>query len=110
MSVFPLDNQSNACYIVNGVILWRRKLEQKHSDQKRADTDSQSLSTQTGEGGAQANDSQSGRCLIPGTGLDRFSMSRLAQEIGYSDATLYLYFRNKDDLLFTVVDKAFSKG
>jgi AcrR family transcriptional regulator len=43
-------------------------------------------------------------------GYDRFSMSRLAQEIGYSDATLYLYFRNKDDLLFTVVDKAFSKG
>lgn len=43
-------------------------------------------------------------------GYDRFSMSRLAQEIGYSDATLYLYFRNKDDLLFTVVDKVFTKG
>jgi len=43
-------------------------------------------------------------------GYDRFSMRRLAQEIGYSDATLYLYFRNKDDLLFRVVDKAFSKG
>ncbi len=43
-------------------------------------------------------------------GYDRFSMRRLAQEIGYSDATLYLSFRNKDDLLFTVVEKAFSKG
>src|SRR2546429_8809885 len=29
MSVSPLDNQSNACYVINGVILWRRKLEQK---------------------------------------------------------------------------------
>src|SRR2546423_15693167 len=29
MSVSPLDNQSNTCYVINGVILWTRKLEQK---------------------------------------------------------------------------------
>jgi AcrR family transcriptional regulator len=40
-------------------------------------------------------------------GYDRFSMRRLAEEIGYSVATLYLYFRDKDDLLFTVVDEGF---
>ena len=42
-------------------------------------------------------------------GYDRFSMRRLAEEIGYSAATLYLYFRDKDDLLFTVVDEGFTR-
>ena len=42
-------------------------------------------------------------------GYDRFSMRHLAEEIGYSVATLYLYFRDKDDLLFTVVDEGFSR-
>jgi AcrR family transcriptional regulator len=40
-------------------------------------------------------------------GYDRFSMRHLAEQIGYSAATLYLYFRDKDDLLFTVVDEGF---
>lgn len=40
-------------------------------------------------------------------GYDGFSMRRLAESIGYSPATLYLYFRDKDDLLFTVVDEGF---
>lgn len=42
-------------------------------------------------------------------GYDRFSMRHLAEEIGYSVATLYLYFRDKDDLLFTVVDEGFAR-
>ncbi len=42
-------------------------------------------------------------------GYDRFSMRHLAEQIGYSVATLYLYFRDKDDLLFTVVDEGFSR-
>jgi AcrR family transcriptional regulator len=42
-------------------------------------------------------------------GYDHFSMRRLAEEIGYSVATLYLYFRDKDDLLFTVVDEGFAR-
>ena len=42
-------------------------------------------------------------------GYDGFSMRQLAEQIGYSAATLYLYFRNKDDLLFTVVDDSFAR-
>jgi AcrR family transcriptional regulator len=41
-------------------------------------------------------------------GYDRFSMRQLAERIGYSVATPYLYFRDKDDLLFTVVDEGFA--
>ena len=40
-------------------------------------------------------------------GYDRFSMRHLAESIGYSAATLYLYFRDKDDLLFTILDEGF---
>jgi AcrR family transcriptional regulator len=40
-------------------------------------------------------------------GYDRFSMRQLAERIGYSATTLYLYFRDKDDLLFTIVDDGF---
>lgn len=42
-------------------------------------------------------------------GYDGFSMRQLAERIGYSAATLYLYFRNKDDLLFTIVDDSFAR-
>lgn len=42
-------------------------------------------------------------------GYERFSMRQLAESIGYSAATLYLYFRDKDDLLFTVVDEGFAR-
>ncbi|MFK7695510.1 TetR/AcrR family transcriptional regulator [Paenibacillus sp. HJGM_3] len=42
-------------------------------------------------------------------GYNDFSMRKLAERIGYSPATLYLYFRDKDDLLFTVVDEAFAR-
>jgi AcrR family transcriptional regulator len=41
-------------------------------------------------------------------GYDRFSMRHIAEEIGYSPGTLYLYFRDKDALLFTIVDEGFS--
>jgi AcrR family transcriptional regulator len=42
-------------------------------------------------------------------GYDRFSMRQLAERIGYSATTLYLYFHDKDDLLFTVVDEGFER-
>ena len=29
--------------------------------------------------------------------------------LGYSPTTIYLYFRDKDDLLFTVVDEGFTR-
>ncbi len=40
-------------------------------------------------------------------GYDRFSLRKVAERIGYSPTTIYLYFRDKDDLLFTVVDEGF---
>ena len=35
-------------------------------------------------------------------GYERFSLRKVAERIGYSPTTIYLYFRDKDDLLFTV--------
>ncbi len=40
-------------------------------------------------------------------GYERFSMRKVAERIGYSPTTIYLYFRDKDDLLFTVIDDGF---
>src|SRR5436309_12294945 len=42
-------------------------------------------------------------------GYERFSLRKVAERIGYSPTTIYLYFRDKDDLLFTVVDEGFVK-
>ena len=36
-------------------------------------------------------------------GYEHFSMRQVAERIGYSATTIYLYFANKDDLLFEVV-------
>src|SRR5260221_1105760 len=40
-------------------------------------------------------------------GYERFSLRKVAERIGYSPTTIYLYFRDKDDLLFTVGDEWF---
>lgn len=40
-------------------------------------------------------------------GYERFSLRKVAERIGYSPTTIYLYFRDKDDLLFTVVNEGF---
>jgi AcrR family transcriptional regulator len=40
-------------------------------------------------------------------GYEHFSMRKVADRIGCSATTLYLYFRDKDDLLFTIVDDGF---
>src|SRR5260370_29705881 len=42
-------------------------------------------------------------------GYDHFSLRKVAERIGYSPTTVYLYFRDKDDLLFTVVDEGFTR-
>ena len=42
-------------------------------------------------------------------GYERFSLRKVAESIGYSPTTIYLYFRDKDDLLFTVVDEGFER-
>lgn len=38
--------------------------------------------------------------MIVREGLDGFSMQKLAKEAGVSPATLYIYYRDKEDLLF----------
>jgi AcrR family transcriptional regulator len=40
-------------------------------------------------------------------GYDHFSLRQVAERIGYSPTTIYLYFEDKDDLLFTIVDEGF---
>jgi len=47
--------------------------------------------------------------LFVEAGYNAFSMRELARRVGYAPATLYLYFRDKDDLLFSVVDDAFAR-
>src|SRR6266853_4664940 len=42
-------------------------------------------------------------------GYERFSLRKVAERVGYSPTTIYLYFRNKDDLLFTIVDEGFER-
>jgi AcrR family transcriptional regulator len=37
-------------------------------------------------------------------GYGNFSMRKLARRIGYSPTTIYLYFRDKDELLFCLCE------
>lgn len=40
-------------------------------------------------------------------GYENFSLRRVAERIGYSATTIYLYFQNKDDLLLATVQDGF---
>lgn len=40
-------------------------------------------------------------------GYDNFSLRRVAERIGYTPTTIYLHFRNKDDLLLATVQDGF---
>ncbi|GCE46916.1 TetR family transcriptional regulator [Thermosporothrix hazakensis] len=42
-------------------------------------------------------------------GYNRFSLRKVAERIGYSATTIYHYFKDKDDLLFTIVDYGFER-
>ena len=42
-------------------------------------------------------------------GYEGFSLRQLAERIGYAPATIYLYFQDKDDLLFTLVNDGFAE-
>lgn len=41
-------------------------------------------------------------------GYEQFSMRRLAAQLGCSPGTLYLYFRDKDELLHAVIEESFA--
>lgn len=41
-------------------------------------------------------------------GYENFSMRKLAKRIDYSPTTIYLYFRDKDELLFSICEELFA--
>ena len=43
-------------------------------------------------------------------GYENFSLRRVAEVIGYSATTIYLYFENKDDLLLATVQDEVGHG
>ena len=45
------------------------------------------------------------RELFLNDGYERFSMRRLAEKIEYSPTTIYLYFKDKDDLLLAICEE-----
>jgi len=47
------------------------------------------------------------RELFINEGYEKFSMRRLAEKIDYSPTTIYLYFKDKDDLLFAICEEFF---
>jgi AcrR family transcriptional regulator len=49
------------------------------------------------------------RELFVREGYEHFSMRRLAEKIDYSPTTIYLYFKDKADLLFSLCEETFSK-
>lgn len=49
----------------------------------------------------------SAREIFINDGYDGFSMRKLAEKIGYSPTTIYIYFKNKDDLLFDICEEFF---
>jgi AcrR family transcriptional regulator len=52
---------------------------------------------------------EAARDIVSEEGLDALSMRALAERIEYSPATIYLYFRDKDDLLREVVGEGFRR-
>jgi AcrR family transcriptional regulator len=51
----------------------------------------------------------SARELFINDGYEQFSMRKLAEKIGYSPTTIYLYFNSKDDLLFAISEEFFER-
>ncbi len=48
---------------------------------------------------------EAARELFIDQGYEKFTMRRLAEKIGYSPTTLYIYFKSKDDLLFAICEE-----
>lgn len=42
-------------------------------------------------------------------GFESFSMRKLAERIGYSPTTIYLYFRDRNDLLIAICEETFAR-
>lgn len=49
------------------------------------------------------------RSILLEYGFDRFSMRKIAQAVGCSATSIYLYFKNKDDLLHALIEEGFER-
>jgi AcrR family transcriptional regulator len=49
------------------------------------------------------------RKLLISEGFSRMSMRRIAKEVGVSATSIYLHFKNKDELLLTLIDQSIDK-
>jgi AcrR family transcriptional regulator len=49
------------------------------------------------------------RDLFVAEGYERVSMRRIAEKIDYSPTTIYLYFKDKSELLFSICQETFTK-
>lgn len=52
---------------------------------------------------------EAARAIFVRDGYENFSMRKLAAGVGYSPASIYLYFRNKEDLFRSLVDESFAR-
>jgi len=52
---------------------------------------------------------EAAREVFSSDGYGNFSMRKLARKIGYSPTTIYLYFKDKDDLLFCLCEEFYSE-
>lgn len=52
---------------------------------------------------------EAARDIVSEQGLDALSMRSIAERIEYSPATIYLYFKDKDELLRSVVEEGFRR-
>lgn len=50
---------------------------------------------------------QAAQGLFLEEGFEQFSMRRLARKVGYSPTTLYIYFRDKQDIIFSLCEELF---
>lgn len=47
------------------------------------------------------------RKMLLEEGFDRMSMRKIASSVGFSATSIYLYFKNKDDLLHALIEEGF---
>ncbi len=52
---------------------------------------------------------QAAREMFVAEGVERVSMRKIAEKIGYSPTTIYLYFKDKNDLLSQICEETFAR-
>ncbi len=52
---------------------------------------------------------EAAREVFSSDGYGNFSLRKLARKIGYSPTTIYLYFKDKDDLLFCLCEEFYAE-